>query len=261
VRLNELQVQAEQEMKRRELEFERQLEAKGREADARLRQELQQKELAFQVKLKQREQELAMKADARETECRINGLPMCAAARRNGIARPSRVSMPSKPASTRKRSRKDELFASKSRQREQQWQSKLDAVRAELQVQTEEILRRRDAEADARVREVEAQLRKETQQKEEATQANFAQREQDLVTQLTAQAEARQMAARAQWETEAEKKARAAIEPFKGLLARAESERDEAKQTAFEKSRQVETWKRNSPKRPHSLMAGETVRV
>ena len=66
------------------------------------------------------------------------------------------------------------------------------------------------------------------QQKEEAAQAKAKQREQDLVAQLTAQAEARQMAAQAQWETESEKKTRAAIEPFKALLARTEKERDEA---------------------------------
>jgi hypothetical protein len=66
------------------------------------------------------------------------------------------------------------------------------------------------------------------------------QREQDLIAQMTAQAEAHLMAARAQWEMESEKKARAAIEPFKGLLARTEMERDEAREAASESIRQVQ---------------------
>ncbi len=48
------------------------------------------------------------------------------------------------------------------------------------------------------------------------------------------------MAAQAYWETETEKKTRAAIEPFKALLARAEEERDEAKQSASEAVRKVQ---------------------
>ena len=134
---------------------------------------------------------------------------------------------------------KEEQFLSKSRQRDQQWQAKLDAVREELQAQTEEVRRRRD-EADAGLREMETNLRKEMQEKEETVQAKARQREQDLVTQLTAQMEARQPAAQALWERESEKKARAAIELFKAQLARAEKERDEAKESAFESARQVQ---------------------
>ena len=47
------------------------------------------------------------------------------------------------------------------------------------------------------------------------------------------------MAAQAQWEAKAEKKARAAIEPFKLLLARAEKERDDARYSAAEGIRHV----------------------
>jgi hypothetical protein len=134
---------------------------------------------------------------------------------------------------------REELGAAKTRQRDQQWQVKLDAARSELQAQTE-VLRRRDAEAEARLRELESNLRKEMQQKEEAADAQAKQREQDLVTALTVQAEARQMAAHVQWETEAENKMRAAVEPFKALLIRTEKERDEARQLASESSRQVQ---------------------
>jgi hypothetical protein len=78
------------------------------------------------------------------------------------------------------------------------------------------------------------------QQKHEAAQAMGKQREQDLVAQLSAQAEVRHMAAQAQWETESENKMRAAIEPFKVLLVRAEKERDEANQSASESARKVQ---------------------
>ena len=48
------------------------------------------------------------------------------------------------------------------------------------------------------------------------------------------------MAAQTQLEKESEKKARAAIEPFKALLARAEEERDEARQSAAESGHHVQ---------------------
>ena len=239
-RLSEMQTQAEQESRRRELEWERQLEGKSREADSRWKQELQQKELAFQAKLKQREQELSLKAEARETELQ-NQWASDLRAREEEFERQAQSR--ARAAETRlgfEAQHHEELFLSKSRQRDQQWQMKLDASRAELQTQAEEALRRRDAEAEASLRELEAHLRKEMQQKDEAAQALTKQREQDLVAQLSAQAESRQMAAQAQWETESENKIRDAIEPFKALLIRAEKERDEANQAASERARQVQ---------------------
>jgi chromosome segregation ATPase len=116
----------------------------------------------------------------------------------------------------------------------------LDAVRAEFQTQTEEVLRRRDAEVEASLRELEAQLHKEMQQKEEAVQAVAKQREQELIAQLSADAEAREFAAKVAWETEFQTKTRAVIEPFKLQLARIEKERDEAAQSASEHARQVQ---------------------
>ena len=113
-----------------------------------------------------------------------------------------------------------------------------------MQAQTDQVVRRREAEsADAglrALRELEAHLRQEMQQKDEAAQAKARQREQVLVAQLTAQAETHQMAAQAQWGTESEKKTRAAIEPFKALLARTEKERDEARQSAARAVSQVQ---------------------
>ncbi|HEY3854155.1 MAG TPA: hypothetical protein VGO67_07180 [Verrucomicrobiae bacterium] len=240
VRQGEIQTQADQELRRRESEFERQFEAQSREAEARLKQELQQKELAHQAKLKQREQELALRADSHETELR------------NQWASDLRVREEEWERQTQSRIRatetrldleskeKDEVFMAKSRQRDQQWQVKLDDLRNELQAQNEEFLRRHDAEADAKRRELDSQLRKEMHQQEEAAQTRASQREQDIVAQLTAQSEARFNAAQSQWEAESEKKVRTAAEPYKSLLTRAEKERDEARQVAAEGARHVQ---------------------
>ncbi len=181
-RINELQTLAEQESRRREAELLRQLETQSREAGTRHKQELQQKELAFQAKLKQREQELAGRAAARETEWQNQW-----ASELRGREEKWEVQAESRVRAAEARlaleaQQKEELIQSKLRQRDQQWQVKLDAARAELQTQTEELLRRR-AEAEAGVREVEANLRREMQQKDEATEAKTRQREQDLTSQ------------------------------------------------------------------------------
>ena len=239
VRIGELQSQNEQELRRRESESERQLESQAREADARWKQELQQRELAYQAKLKQREQEAALRVEARETELQKQWASDLRAreeewerqAEARVRAAENRVSQESQ--------QKEELFQSKLRQRDQQWQVKLDGAKAELQAQTE-ALRRREAEADAALRELESHLRKEMQQRDDAARAKAEEREQELMAEFSAQAEARQMAAQAVWENEAEKRTRAAIEPFKTLLARTEKERDEARQAATEGSRQVQ---------------------
>jgi len=239
-RLTEVQTQAEQDLRRRESEFERQLGAQSREAETRLKQELQQKELALQAKLKAREQELAIAAEARELELQ-NQRASDLRIREQELERQAESRV--RTAETRfgqEAQQKEEQFLTKSRQRDQQWQAKLDAARAELQTQTEDARRRRE-ENDAAMRELEAGLRREMLEKEEAAQAKARQREQDLVTQVTAQAEVRQMAAQALWEKESERKARAAMEPFRAQLARAEKERDEAKGLATEGARQVQS--------------------
>jgi hypothetical protein len=239
-RLSEAQTQAEQELRRRDAEFQRQIEAQSREAAARLKQELQQRELAFEGRLKQREQELAIRSAAHETELQTQwNTDLRVREEEWERQAESRI----RAAETRvnhEAQQKEELHLSKSRQREQQWQAKLDAVRAESVAQTEEAVRRRGAEAEAALRELETVLRKEMQQKDEAAQARAKQREQELAAQLTAQAQGRQMAAQAQWEAESEIKLRIAIEPLKAQLARAEKERDEAKRSATEGTRQVQ---------------------
>jgi hypothetical protein len=98
------------------------------------------------------------------------------------------------------------------------------------------VLRRREAEAETGLRELEARLRKEMQEKEEAAQAEASLREQELVIRFNAQAEARLIAAEEQWQkrwqTEVEEKVRATSSAFKVQLARTEKERDEANESA-----------------------------
>jgi hypothetical protein len=239
-RLTEVQKQGEQELRRVESELKRQLDAQAREADARLKQDLQQKELAFQARLKQREEELALKSEARETELqkqwaadlRVREEEWDRQAESRFRAVESRLGVEGQ--------QKEELFQSRLRQRDQQWQAKLETVRGEFQTQTEEALRRRESEAETGLRELEGHLRKEMQQKDEAAQTRLRQREQELEVQLNAQGEVRLMAAQTQWETESEKKVRAAVEPLKALLTRAEKERDQALQSSFEGARQVQ---------------------
>jgi len=201
---------------------------------------LRQREEDFERRSNQREQEWTAKADARETELRDQWAADVSARQEEWEHQAESRVRAIETRAEQDAQQKDELFANKSRQRDQQWQMKLDALRTGLQAQTQEALRRRDAEAQTALRELETQLREEMRQKEESVQAAAKQREQDLTTQLTAQAEARQIAARAQWETETEKKTRNAIEPLTTMMSRIEKERDEAQLAAAENARQVQ---------------------
>lgn len=168
-RLSELQTQADQVLSRREAELKHQLETQSHEAATRLDQQLQQQELNFQARLKQREQELAARADGRETEVQKQWTARLRV-REEEWERQTEVAV--RAAETRFKQelqQKEDDFLSKSRQREEQWQTKLDAAQTELQAKA------------------------------------------------------------------------ASIEPFKALVARAENERDEAKQAAAAAARQVES--------------------
>ena len=226
-RLREMQTQAEEQLHRLESELERQRDAKAREAETRLREELQQKELAYLAKLKQREAELSDRAAVRETELKKQWASELRARDEEWEREAESRARATETRLGHETQQKEELFQSQSLQRDQQWQVKLDAVRAELQAQNDQVLRRRETEAEARLRTLETDLRKEMLQKDEASRAEAKQREQDLIAQLTAQAEAQKMAAQ-QWEAESEKRMRAATEPLKELLAHTEKERDGA---------------------------------
>jgi hypothetical protein len=232
--------QAEQELRRRQTELERRLESQTREAETRLKQELEQKELAFQERLNQHEQEWALKADAREIES-VSQRAAEVRSREQEWERQAELRVRAAEARlAQEAQQKEELTASKGRQRDQQWQAKVEATRAELQAQHEEALRRREADAEAALHQLEARLRKEMQQREEEIQELAKQRERDLIAQVTAQAESRHAAAQAQWESETEIRTRAAVEPVKALLVRTEKERDEARYSATEGARHVQ---------------------
>lgn len=226
-RLRDMQTQAEEQLHRLDSELERQRDAKSREAEVRLREELQQKELAYLAKLKQREAELTDRAAARETELKKQWAADLRARDEEGEREAESRVRATETRLAHEAQQKEELFQSQSLQRDQQWQVKLDAVRTELQAQNDQVLRRRETEAEARLRGLETNLRKEMQQKDEAAQTNARQREQDLIAQLAAQTEAHKVATQ-QWEAESDKRTRAAIEPLEELLARTEKERDAA---------------------------------
>jgi hypothetical protein len=241
-RETELQNQWASNLRVREEEWERQAESRVRATETRLGHEAQQKEEVFQIKIRQREQQLQAQFDARQAESQaqwdqdLHGHEQ--EWERNAEAR-ARATESRWMAELQQ---KEELFQSTLRQRDQQWQVKLDALREELQTQTEQDLRRREVEsADARLRalrELEARLRQEMQQKDEAAQAKAKQREQTWLAKLTAQAEAHQAAA-LERQTELETMI-TTIEPLKAQLACAEQERDEARQAASEGVRQVQ---------------------
>jgi hypothetical protein len=229
LRLREFQTQAEEQLRRRESESERQLEIQAREAETRHRDEMQQKEAYLNGKLKQREQEWAARADARAAELQKQWTTDLRAREEDWERRTAARVTAAEARLSDEAQQKEELFQSKLRQRDQQWQAKLETAKTELQAQTEEAVRRRGAEAEAEKRQLEGQLLEEMQQKEQATQARIRQRELELTAQVIAETEA-----------EADAKMRAALEPFRAQLLRTEKERDEARQSAFEASRQLE---------------------
>ncbi len=224
-RETELQNQWASALRVREEEWERQAESRVHATEARLGHEAQQKEEIFQIKLRQREQQLQSQFDARLAELRAQWDQELHSHEREWAGNAEASTRVIESRWKAEMQQKEELSQSQSRQRDQQWQAKLDAVRSEMQAQTDQVLRRRDAEM---------------QQKDEVAEANARQREQDLVAQLNAQAEAHLMAARAQWETESEKRTRAAIEPIEALLERTQKERDEATQSASGAVRQAQ---------------------
>ena len=106
-----------------------------------------------------------------------------------------------------------------------------DARETELQKQWASDLRVREEEwerqAESRVQATETRLVQETLQKEELFLSKWRQREEQWQVKMDAvQAELHSHAA--------------AIEPFKAMVARAEKERDEARQTASESARETE---------------------
>ena len=219
-RETELQNQWAANLRTREEEWEKQAESRARAVETRLDQEAQQKEEIAQIKLRQREQQLQAQFDARQAELKAQWDQELHKRQQEWERNAEASARATESRWTAELQQKEELFQSKSRQRDQQWQAKLDGVRAELQVQTEQELRRRDAES-----------------------AEAKQREQDLVSQLAAQAQAHEMAEK-EWQTELEI-TRGNIEPLKALLSRAEKDRDEAVKSASDSARHVQDLEKN----------------
>lgn len=241
-RETELQKQWAADLRTRELEWEQQAEARARAAEVSLGQDAHQQEEVFQAKLRQREQQLQAQFDARQAELQAKWEETSRAREQVWQRNAEACARAAEARWITELQQKDELTQSKLRQRDQQWQVKLDSARAEQQAQVEQELRRREtaaAEATARaLSEQEAKFRKETQDKLEAALAEAKQREQVLIGHLTVQNEGHQKA-RNEWEAEMES-VRGIIEPLKERLAATEKERDEALQTASEGMGQVQ---------------------
>ena len=211
----ELQGKWAADLRAREEEWENQAESRIRAAETRLSQDAEQTEEAFQMKLRQREQQLQSQFDARQAEWKAQWDQEMHNREQQWQRNAEAGTRASESRWMAEMQQKDELAQSRLRQRDQQWQAKLDTVRVELQAQNEQELRRRDAEL-----------------------AEIKQREQELVAQLAEQVEVHRIAEK-QWETELEI-TRGNIEPLKALLARAEKERDEAVKSASESTRQAQ---------------------
>jgi hypothetical protein len=261
-RLMEEKTKVEEGARRREVELERQLESRAREVDARWNQEVQQREEAAQIRLKQREQQLQSQAEVRLRDAQAQ-VEEEFRRRVSEMERQLDTQSRETDAHFRQELQQKELaFHAKLKQREQDLTARAAARETELQNQWTSDLRAREEEwqdqAESRVRATETRLAQEAQQKEEIFRTKLRQREQqlqsqfdarqaelqaqwnqDLVAQMAAQAEAHQ-AARTHSETEAETQTRATIEHFKELLDRTEKERDEARQSASDVSREVQ---------------------
>jgi hypothetical protein len=244
-RLGEEKSRFEQAARVREAELERQLEARAREVGARWNQDIQQRDETAHFRLKQREQQLQSQAEVRLKDALTQAEDQL---RRREEELERQLEVKEREAETRLKQelqQKDIAFQAILKQREQELAVRANAREAELQSQFDTDMRVRDEEwerqAQTRVRATESRLGLEAKQKEEVAQSAARQREQELVAQLNAKAEARFLAAQAQWETESQKMTLAAIEPLKSLLARAESERDEARQDASESGRKLQS--------------------
>ncbi len=238
-RETELQNQWAEDLRTREEQAEQQSESRVRAVEARLSHEAQQKEEVFQIKLRQREQQWQAQFDARQAETKAQWEQTMHEREQETQRTAEATARATETRWLAEVQQKEELFQSKSRQRDQHWQSKLENARTELQAQTEQDLRRRETEAnEARqraLRELETQLRQEMQLKEETLLAESKQREQALAVQLNAQIEAHQTTEK-NWESELGLM-RGNIE---ALLVRTEKERDEARKSASEGVRQVQ---------------------
>jgi hypothetical protein len=230
-RLTDEKNKVEQNERLRQAELERQLEDRAREVDARWKEDVQKREEAAQIRLKQREQQLEAQAEGRMREVQSQAEEQL---RRRVSDLERQLAVQSREADSRLKQDlqdKELAFQAKLKQREQELAIKADSRETELRKQLATDLRAREEDwerqAQSRIRATEVRLSRESQEKEELAMAKSRQREEQWQVKLDG------VLAELQAQT-------AAIEPFKEQLARAERERDEARQTATDSSRHVE---------------------
>jgi len=216
----------------RQAELERQLDNRTREVEARWKQELQRREEAAQIRLKQREQQLEGQAQARLSEVQKKAEQELSRRESELRHQIEALSHDAKVRLDQQLQEKNLTLQARLKQREQEITARAEARETDLQQQWTARLRSREEElerqAETRVRAAEAKLGRELQEKEQLLQTKSRQLEEQwqvkydgLVAELQLQA--------------------ASIEPYKQRLARAENERDDAKQSAEESARQVQS--------------------
>jgi len=216
----------------RQAELERQLDNRTREVETRWKQELQRREEAAQIRLKQREQQLEGQAQARLSEVQKK-------AEQEMSRRESELKHQIEALSHEAKARLDQQLQEKNlalqarlKQREQEIAARADARETDLQQQWATRLRSREEElerqAETRVRATEAKLNRELQEKEHLLQTKSRQLEEQWQVKYDGVVAELQLQA-------------TTVEPYKQRLARAENERDEAKLSAEENARQVQS--------------------
>ncbi len=250
-RLAEEKDKIEQEFRSRETEVKRQFEDRIRELENHKSQDAQAREEAAQFRLKQREQQLQAQAESRFQDLQRQAEEQLRR-REAELERQHDVQAREADARLKQELQQKELaFQAKLKQREQELTIKADARETELQNQWVSDLRVREEEwerqAQARIRAVETRFGLETQQKEEQAAAKARQRDQQwqlkldsLQAELESRSESALSLAREQWEKETDKRIATAVEPYRTMLTRLETERDEAFQAASERARQVQ---------------------
>ena len=230
-RLAQEKSQVDEGARHRQAELERQLDNRTREVEARWKQEVQRREEAAQIRLKQREQQLEAQAQAHLSEVQKKAEQEMSRRESELKHQIEALSHDAKVRLDQQLQEKNLALQTRLKQREQEITARAEARETDLQQQWTARLRSREEElerqADVRVRATETKLGRELQEKEQLLQLKSRQ--------LEEQWQAKYDGVVAELQLQA-----ASIEPYKQRLARAENDRDEAKQSAEENARQVQ---------------------
>jgi hypothetical protein len=230
-RLAEEKNQIDEAARLRQTELERQVDNRVREVEARWKQEVQRRDEAAQVRLKQREQQLEGQAQARLSEVQKKAEQEMSRRESEFKHQLEALAHDAKVKLDQQLQEKNLALQARLKQREQEVTTRSESREADLQQQWTARLRAREEElerqAEKRVRAAEARLGRELQEKEQLLQTKTRQLEEQWQVKYDG------VVAELQLQS-------ASIEPYKQRLARAENERDEAKQSAEENARQVQ---------------------